>query len=277
MSVGPDGTITVAPQEGNWTPSSHIDVVRHGGYYGFGGPRVASERPLGYDLPLCWIPRAVDNSTGSQVWVGSDRWGLARGELINLSFGRCSMQLVLRETVHGQPQGGVVPLPGRFISGAMRGTFSPFDGQLYVAGAQGWQTAATRDGCLQRVRFTGRRFYLPTRLSARRNGLQITFSAPLAKGPAEDVGSYNIEQWNYQYSERYGSKEFSVAKPGVTGRDPVEIKAARLLDDQCTVFLEIPSIGPVMQMHVEWNLNAADGPLIRGELFHTIHHLGPEN
>ena len=64
-------------------------------------------------------------------------------------------------------------------------------------------------------------------------------------------------------------------RPGATGRDPVEIKSARLLDDQCTVFLEVPAIRPVMQMHVEWNLNAADGPLIRGELFNTIHNLGP--
>ena len=248
MSVGPDRTITVAPQEGNWTPSSHIDVVRPGGYYGFGGPHVAPERPLGYDLPLCWIPRSVDNSTGSQVWVTSDRWGIPRGELLNLSFGRCSVQLVLRETVNGQPQGGVVPLPGRFISGVMRGTFSPIDGQLYLAGAQGWQTAATRDGCLQRMRSTGEPLRIPIGLAARRNGLQIKFATPLKKATAEDIGSYDVEQWNYEYAERYGSKEFSVAHRGVVGRDPVEIKSAKLLDDGCTVLLEIPSIAPVMRI-----------------------------
>jgi len=274
MSVGPDRTITVAPQEGNWTPSSHIDVIRPGGYYGFGGPHVAPERPLGYDLPLCWIPRSVDNSTGSQVWVTSDRWGIPRGELLNLSFGRCSVQLVLRETVNGQPQGGVVPLPGRFISGVMRGTFSPIDGQLYLAGAQGWQTAATRDGCLQRMRSTGEPLRIPIGLAARRNRLQIKFATPLKKATAEDIGSYDVEQWNYEYAERYGSKEFSVARRGVVGRDPVEIKSAKLLDDGCTVLLEIPSIAPVMQMHVRWNLDAVDGATLRGELFNTIHHLG---
>jgi hypothetical protein len=274
MSVGPDRTITVAPQEGNWTPSSHIDVVRRDGYYGFGGPRITPERPLGYDLPLCWIPRSVDNSTGSQVWVTNDRWGIARGELLNLSFGRCSVQLVLRETVQGQAQGGVVALPGRFISGVMRGTFSPFDRQLYLAGAQGWQTAATRDGCIQRMRYTGGAVRFPIGLAARRNGLHIKFSTPLQKTTAEDPGSYNIEQWNYEYASRYGSKEFSLVHPGAVGRDPVEIKSAHLLDDQCTVVLEIPSIRPVMQMHVEWNLTAADGAPVRGEFFNTIHHLG---
>ena len=239
MSVGPDGTITVAPQEGNWTPASHIDEVRPGGYYGFGGPRVTPARPHGYDLPLCWIPRAVDNSSGSQVWVTSDRWGIPRGHLLHLSFGRCTFQLVLRELVDGQPQGGVVPLPGRFISGAMRGVFSQHDGQLYVVGSQGWQTAGTRDGSLQRVRFTGRKPHVPLAIAAHANGLKLTFSEPLDRVTAEDRDSYNIEQWRYEYAERYGSKEFSIRRPGETGRDAVAIETAQLLPDERSVFLRI--------------------------------------
>ena len=275
MSVGPDGTITVAPQEGNWTPASRIDEVRPGGYYGYGGPRKAAERPLGYDLPLCWLPRSVDNSTGSQVWVTNENWGLPKGSLLNLSFGRCAMQLVLRDKVEGQPQGGVVPLPGRFLSGVMRGTFNPHDGQLYVAGAQGWQTAATRDGCVQRVRFTGRKPRVPIALAVHANGLKVTFSDALDRATAEEPGSYHLEQWNYEYAERYGSKDLSISRPGTVGRDVVELQSVRLLEDGRSVFLEVPNLQPVMQMHVQWNINAADRANVRGELFHTIHKLRP--
>jgi len=168
-----------------------------------------------------------------------------------------------------------VPLPGRFLSGAMRGAFSPHDGQLYVAGSQGWQSAATRDGSLQRVRFTGKKAHLPIALHAHANGLRIEFTEPLDRATAEDAGSYNAEQWNYEYAARYGSKEFSLTKPGVVGRDAVTIQAARLLPDGRSVFLEIPGLAPVMQMHVEWNINAADGVAVRGEVFHTIHRLRP--
>src|SRR4030095_9892668 len=109
---------------------------------GFGGPRMSEHRPLGYDPPLCWIPHAVDNSSGSQVWGTSRRVGPLSGQMLHLSWGRCTMLLTLRDVVDGVAQGAVVPLKGRFLSGPMRGAFSPKDGQLYVVGCQGWQTAA---------------------------------------------------------------------------------------------------------------------------------------
>ena len=70
-AVGPDGTITVAPQEGEWTPASAIMVAKQGGHYGYGGPKVTPERTLGVDPPLCWIPRGIDNSTGGQAGTGN--------------------------------------------------------------------------------------------------------------------------------------------------------------------------------------------------------------
>ena len=276
MSVSADGkVITVAPQEGNWTPSSAICEVRRGGFYGFGGPRVTPERPLGYDAPLCWIPHSVDNSTGSQVWAPKQGWGPLSGQLLNLSYGGCLMQLVLRDEVNGVPQGGVVPVPGRFLSGAMRGVVSPRDQQLYVAGTRGWQTAATRDGSIQRVRFTGKKMCMPGALRVHANGLALTFTEPLDRATAEDAGSYAATQWNYRYAETYGSKEYSVAKPDAVRRDPVEIKSARLLSDGRTVFLETAPLQPVMQMRLQWNVNTADGATVRGDLYHTINRLRP--
>ena len=65
------------------------------------------------------------------------------------------MMLVLEETVDGQRQGGVVPLPLEFESGLIRGRVRPDDGQVYVGGLAGWVTNAARNGCLQRVRYTG--------------------------------------------------------------------------------------------------------------------------
>jgi glucose/arabinose dehydrogenase len=195
MGVSQDGKIiTVAPQEGEWTPASAICEARREGYYGYGGPKTSAERPLGYDAPLCWIPHRVDNSSGGQLWVTSDRWGPLRGQMLHLSYGRCSMMLCLREVVNGQPQGGVVPLKGRFLSGAMRGAFRSQDGQLYVVGSRGWQTSALQDGCLQRVRYTGKKVYLPTALHAHSNGLVLTFTEPIRSDTAEDAGSFGINE-----------------------------------------------------------------------------------
>jgi len=274
MSISPEDVITVAPQEGNWTPSSAICEVKRGGHYGFGGPEITSERPLGYDAPLCWMPRVIDNSTGGQFWVTSDRWGPFKNQLFNLSYGRCTMMLVLRDVVDGQAQGAVVPWKLRFLSGVMRGKFRAQDGQLYVVGSLGWATSASKDGCFQRVRFTGKKVYSPEKFHVCENGIELGFTQPLDRETAEDIGSYGAEQWNYRYSKDYGSKEYSVAAPDVVGHDPVEIQAAKILPDGKTVFLRIPNLQPVMQMEIKYNVNAADGKAMRGEIYNTINQLG---
>ena len=275
LSVGPDGTITVAPQEGEWTPASAIFEVKPGGYYGCKGPRRAPGRPLGYDPPLCWIPRLLDNSTGSQVWVTSDRWGPLRGKLLNLSFGRSSMQLVLREKVGGVAQGGVVPTRLHFSSGAVRARFRPQDGQLYVAGMRGWVTSAVRDGCLQRVRYTGGKVLWPVGLNVHADGVRIAFAVRLDRKIAADPDAYALERWNYRYSKTYGSKEYSVAYPDKIGHDPMEARSAQVSEDGRSVFLEIPNLRPAHQVRIRYGLKGAAGETIRGQIAHTIHALGP--
>jgi hypothetical protein len=272
MSVGPRGEITVAPQEGEWTPATMLCEIERGGHYGYGGPKP----PRGVDTPLCYIPRWIDNSSGSQIWATSDRWGPLQGQLLNLSFGRCSMMLVLRQKPlirDASPyQGVIVPLPGRFISGAVRGAFRKQDGQLYVVGTRGWTSNAIRDGSFQRVRYTGRKVYIPIAFEARTNGIRLSFTQPLSRETVENIGSYGLEQWNYKYSNSYGSKEYSAFSPEAVGHDPVEVESAKLEDAQ-TVFLRIPNIRPVHQMAIKYNLSAADGAPVRGEVFATIHWL----
>jgi hypothetical protein len=274
LGVSPDGSIvTVAPQQGEWTPSSEICEIKLGGYYGHGGPKPTDQRPLGFDSPLCWIPHEVDNSSGSQLWVPRGNWGPLGGQMLHLLWGRCGMMLVLRDVVDGVSQGAVVPLPGRFLSGPHRGSFNPRDEQLYVAASTGWQTSAVKDGALHRVRRTSRSVYLPTAWHAHTNGLTLTFAEPLERSAAEDVGSYGLRQWNYRYAPQYGSKDWSVADSKKEGRDEVRVKSAHLLPDGKTVFLEIPSLHPVMQMEIQYSLNAADGKPLRSKLWLTLNAL----
>jgi glucose/arabinose dehydrogenase len=276
MGVSSDGRIiTVAPQQGDWTPSSSICEAKPGGWYGYAGPRVTPDRPLGFDPPLCWIPHRVDNSGGSQLWVTSDRWGPLRDHFLHFSFGRCAQFLVLREVVDGVSQGAIVPLPGRFLSGAMRGAFNPRDGQLYVVGSRGWQTSAVRDGCLQRVRYTGGTVLVPTEFHVHTNGLRLHFVVPLDRATAEDAGSYALTHWNYRYAKQYGSKDYLPSDPAKEGRESLDVRSAKLLPNGCSVFLEIAGLRPVMQFEVRYNLQTADGKNLRNDLHGTINRLGP--
>jgi hypothetical protein len=274
LGVSPDGKVlTVSPQQGNWTPSSVICEVKPGGYYGYGGPKVAPGRPLGYDQPLCWIPHSVDNSSSSQVWVPKDHWGALANHMVHLRWGGCGLMLALRDVVDGTPQGAVTLLPGRFLSGPHRGSFNPVDGNLYIAGSAGWQTSAVKDGCLQRVRLTGKPVFLPISWHARANGIEMSFSQKLDPATVADPGSYSVHQWNYRYAAEYGSKDWSVEHPNTEGRDEVAVKSARLLPDGQSVFVELPGLRPVMQMEIEYNLTASGGQSSRNKVWLTLNAL----
>src|SRR4029077_16189164 len=107
-----------------------------------GGPKLGAAPAL----PLVYLPRGLDNSSGGQTWVTSSAWGPLQGQMLHFSYGTGTFFLVLREQVDGQPQGALVPLAGDFLSGAHRGKFHPGDGQLYVSGMGGWGTYTPKDG-----------------------------------------------------------------------------------------------------------------------------------
>ena len=102
------------------------------------------------------------------------------------------------------------------------------------------------------------------------NGVEMTFSEPLAPEESSDPQNFSIEQWNYRWIERYGSPQYSAQNPEREGHDPVPVEAVRLSSDGQTIFLQTPPLKPVMQMKVAWNIRAADGTPVRNELYQTI-------
>jgi hypothetical protein len=270
LGVGPNGVITAADQQGGWVPETRLDVIRPGGFYGFMPSHKRKVAPTTYDPPLMWIPRVLDNSAGGQVWVPKGKWGPLGGELLHFSYGRCTMMHIVRDGANG----GAVPLGGRFLSGACRGRFNPKDGHLYVTGLLGWQTSAIRDGCLQRVRFTGEALRQPIGMKIHANGIRLTFSTALDKKIAEDIDSWAAEQWNYKWTAAYGSKDWSVKDPAKQGRDPITIQSAKLLPDGKSVFLQIAKVQPVHSMAIRYNLDTAKGKIFKGTYHLTVNTVG---
>ena len=267
IGLGPDGTLTVPSSEGDWVPASMVAEVKPGGHYGASGPK-GSTPP---DLPLVYLPRGLDNSSGGQVFAASDRFGPLGHHWIHLSFGAGSAFLLLRDNVDGQPQGAVVPLPGEFTSGVHRGRMNPKDGQLYVSGMAGWGSYTPLDGCFERIRYTGEPAQLPVGFHAVENGVIVSFTRPIDRAIAENPRSHFAQAWNYRYGPAYGSQEFSPSHPGVAGHDLIPIRSAHVLEDGLTLFLEMPDIQPVNQLHLQLKPDETK-PL---DLFATIHRLAP--
>jgi len=297
IGLSPAGQLTTGDNEGTWTPVCRLNWVKAGGFYGVPPLAHRATEPADYDRPLCWFPKEVDNSSGGQVWVTSDKFGPWKDRLLHLSYGTCSLFGVLPQevTFRGQPQmqGGVTRFNVNFDSGAMRARFNPRDGQLYVVGLRGWQTTATRNGCLQRVRYTGAAYRAPLQLAVQPGRVVLTFGAPVDRKSAADPASWNAELWDYVWSAAYGSPDVSTLAParaaaelGKDGKpefskdqmaerkhDPLAIRAAHVSADGLTVTLDAPDLRPAMQMVLKYDLKSADGQELRGQVVNTIHAL----
>ncbi len=271
LGMSPTGHVSGADQEGNYMPATRIDEYRRGGFYGDLRAHHRATPPATYDGPLCWLPREVDNSAGGQVWVPAGAFGPLGGKPLHLSYGRCKAFVLLRDEFLGGTQGGVWDLGLTFLSGVKCGRFGP-DGSLYVAGLNGWQTAAKADGCVQRVRLTGKPLDVPTDLKVTSDGVALTFSRPLDRAAAENPTNYRAARWNYVWSKEYGSPRFR-ASDGAIGQDEVAVTAAKLSADGRTVRVSLAGMAPVMQLQVGLNVPAADGRPVTGAVYLTPRHV----
>lgn len=277
LGLLPDGTLTVPCSEGDWTPASMVCAVNlkqtSTPHFGYRGP-VNDQPPA---LPLFYMPRGLDNSSGGQVWADSQRWGPLQNQIVHLSFGMGRLFYAMRDAANDQKQAATVAIPGDFDSGIHRGRFNPIDGQLYVAGMTGWGSYTPRDGCLQRLRYTGKRFVTPIAFQVHQNGILIEFNQPLSAEIAGDVRSHFAQCWNYRYSGGYGSPELSAFHPGMVAHDSLTILSANLLNEDRRLFLEIPDIQPANQIHLSLQTGTTTMfPQGEVNLFVTAHQLAED-
>lgn len=140
---------------------------------------------------------------------------------------------------------------------------------MYVSGMSGWGTYAVEDGCFQRVRYTGDAVQLPRRFHVHRNGVLIGFTQPLDRQFVEKAEHHFAQCWNYRFSSGYGSREYSPSHYGLPGHDAVPIVSAVLQADGRSLFLEMPDLQPVNQLHLNVGI-ARDRTC---DLFVTVHQL----
>jgi glucose/arabinose dehydrogenase/cytochrome c5 len=297
MGLLPDGRLTVSDNQGNWMPASKINLVRRGGFYGYvpnlegGGafgdhwspdgrqinPKTVPV-PATFDQPLIWMPQEFDSSSGGQVWAGDARFGPLSGRLLHTSFGKGWMYYLMMHEVGAVSQAAIVKLPFQFNAGIMRARFNPADGQVYATGLSGWQGPADgKDGCLQRLRYTGRPIKLLEDMEVRPEGLALRFNFELVPASADDPASYHLEQWNYHWRSNYGSDQYSVEHPEQPGHDRLTIQEVRLAADQRSVVLVIPGLRPVNQVELRLDLTAADGERFRELAYLTINAVPAKN
>jgi hypothetical protein len=93
-----------------------------------------------------------------------------------LSYGYGSWYQILRNddyADYNRAQGTIVPLPGEFRAGGMRGAINPKDGMFYAVGSDGWGNYSLDDGSLERVRYTGEPYPMLKKVHGYENGIEL--------------------------------------------------------------------------------------------------------
>jgi mono/diheme cytochrome c family protein len=292
MGMLPGNRPLCSDNQGNWMPASKISLCRKGGFYGYvqthtGGSEWAPDGgridvrkvvpPPGFDPPVIWLPQAADNSSGGQTWLDDRRFGPLAGKggrLFHSSFGKGWTYYLMLQEIDGVTQSACVTLPHQWEAGVQRLRVNPADGQLYGVGLSGWQgPRGGKDGCLQRLRWTGGPSRLLDDVRVIPGGIELTFNFEPDPVAAADPANYQIEIWNYQWTQRYGSKFHSVKTDGKEGTDRLDVTGAVIDTDRRSVRLSIPDLVPCDQLKAVLDLRDKSGEPFRQEFHQTIHRL----
>ena len=182
--------------------------------------------------------------------------------------------VVLMQEIDGVTQAAVSALPFQFAAGTQRARINPADGQYYIAGITGWDDSfASKYGSLDRIRYTGGEGFLLEAVNVRSNGIEVTFNQKLNPDIAKEPDNYHIEQWNYLWSEQYGSAHWSVKNPEKEGQDSVPVQGVEVSNNGKTLLLKISEadLRPVDQMRIVFSLESEDGQPYKDSMYLTIH------
>lgn len=273
----PDGRLTFSDNQGTYVPASKISITRKGDFHGAGKwpDREGDYDPDKMVQPMIYMPQELDSSSGSQLWVDQDdRFGPLGGRFFHTSYGRArTLYLMLDEVGGGITQAAAFSLPLSMESGTMRIAKNPVDGQLYTSGLTGWQAGATREGSIQRIRYTGQSGIYLIDARARQGRLELEFSEPVDPGSIQ-TDRWKAEGWNYRWSKGYGSPHFKVSQPDVVGTDLWKIAGVEVSDKGRRLVLRVPDLQPCHTLKLDFDIaGEGDTARLEGPVYFTIHQL----
>lgn len=237
MGIGPDGRLFCCDNQGAWLPSSRLNLIREGGFYGHqlspAGGREA-------DPPVAWFPHGeIGNSPSEPVLVPD---GVYRGQLLvgDVTYGGIQRVFVEHIADAAAPegvrtQGCVFRFSQGLEAGVNRLAWGP-DGCLYVGGVGSngnWNHHGTKFG-LQRLRPNGRVPFEVLKVEARAGGFLLTFTQPVVAAQLGMVDRYEVKTWSYRSTIDYGGPKIDVRSRPVSRAVPSP--------DGRRVYLETPGL-----------------------------------
>jgi len=284
------GDVFATDQQGNWWPAGPLLHVREGVFFGHQDSMRDADRPesplqglaaeppkgitiaqaieevKGYVPPAVWFPynKIGNSTTGVRCDRTGGKFGPFEGQLFVGEFTMSFVSRVFLEKVKGEYQGACFHFRKGMQSAVLQMDFLQ-DGSMVVGESnRGWNSLGNRSYGLERLLWTGKVPFEIKTMEARPKGFRLTFTKPVDKKSAGDVGSYRMASYTYPYHQKYGGDELDTAEVKITG---VTVAA-----DGMSVTLECANLrkGYVHELHAEGVRGKEGGPLLHPEAFYTL-------
>lgn len=266
MGIGVDGELFGSDNQGDWLPSSRLNHLQPGKYYGH---RMNPSDATDYTRPALWLPHGeISNSPAEPTLIPS---GIYSGQMLLAELTHGGVNRVFMEKIKGVYQGAVFQFTQGLESGMNRLAWGP-DGSLYVGGlgaGGNWNWNNTTSG-LQRLRPNGRITFEMKSVKARADGFIIEFTQPVPYSVASLKGNYSLQQFRQTPESTYGGPKYNL-----------ETLTAQRLDisqDRRKVFLSIPGLKTdrVLALRLRNFINDANVAPWATEAWYTINRLPDE-
>jgi cytochrome c len=234
INYGPDNTIFITDNQGQWLPASKLIHVKPGEYHGmrWGHLDTLSEPPP-MAMPAIWFPEnEAANSPSQPVLIPE---GPYKGQMLHGDVTAGGIQRDFLEKINGEYQGCVFRFTQGLETGVNRLCFGR-DGALYIGGlglVGGWSYNGKQWG-LQKMKYNGKPVFEMLAIRAKPKGFEIELTEELASVNDINVRNITVEQWWYKPTANYGGPKMDQEK--------LAIKKLQVSADHKRIYLEIENL-----------------------------------
>jgi len=147
--------------------------------------------------------------------------------------------------VNGQYQGAVFRFTQGLEAGVNRVVWSRDGKSLFIGGVGNpgnWSDQGKNWFGLEKLTFNGEHAFEMLQVSARSNGMEITFTQPLEENRGITAEEYDVQQWYFKPTADYGGDKL--------GLESLTIRSVSISRDRKKVFLELENMKPGHMVYV---------------------------
>ena len=274
LTLGPEGEIFAAENQGGWKPADQLIQLNPNRFYGFRKTPPGKFDNLPVTKPAVWLPHGeVSRSPCGPAYIQNAAFGGPyKGHMIMGDIHYGGIQRIYLEKVAGRYQGAVFRFMGGLESASMSLKFGP-DGNLYMAGLGGphtdWRWKDKMYG-LQRIKRKANPPPVFEMLAIRNTGnsaFEVEFTDELSDA-ALSAANWQVKSWTYKPTQDYYGPKLDV-KTHVVTKITIESSRKRAV-------LEFSGIDTNRVYAFKPNFKSASGlSLWTKEGWYTLNAFGP--